>query len=284
MSGTAADAVLQTIRGISALPALPVVVQTLMRDIADPRSHMLHISHLLGHDQALAARILRVANSPFYATREPVRSLEQAVPLLGLRQVNAILLKATLFDSYASRSARGIWLHALGAACATRAVARIARLTPADEAFALGLLHDIGKLALQEAFPTEYRQVREIVAQEGGLIRQAEQRVFGCDHAEAGRCLIERWSLPVDFIEAVGCHHQLAAASPSCLPWAAACHLGDIVARAMLIGNGGDRSIPALDPVALQALRITGSSYRAIFTAAEEELARAAVFFNVLDS
>jgi putative nucleotidyltransferase with HDIG domain len=271
------------LRNLSSLPALPVVVRSLMRDIGNPHSHMQHICRTIGHDQALTARILRVANSPFYATREPVRSLEHAVPLLGLRTINAMLMKASLFENFHSKEGRGFWLHALGVACAARAIARVTGLGRLEQAFTLGLLHDIGKLALQEAFPEDYARARELVRSRGGLIRQAEEEVFACNHAEAGAQLARRWSLPVEFSEAIACHHQLSAAGNTGRLWAAVAHLADIIARAMLIGNGGDRTIPRLDPLALDTLGLDAGRYEDIFDATEEELGLAEVFFNVLD-
>lgn len=275
--------VLEAMSTVTTLPALPVVVQTVLRNIDADNSHLNQIARLIGHDQAITARILRLANSPFYATREPIRTISQAVPLLGLRTINAILFKTTLFDAFQRREARGFWLHALGVACATRAVARLARLGRSDETFAIGLLHDVGKLALEMAFPASYTAVRATVKARDCLIREAEAEIFGCDHAEAGQALTARWSLPTDYTDAIGCHHALDRASDEGRPWAACVHLADITARAMLIGNGGDKGMPVLDEQALNILRLTRRDFETLFATTEEELGLSEVFFNVLD-
>jgi HD-like signal output (HDOD) protein len=276
-------AVIAALGRVHSLPALPAVVRTVTRRIVSESAGPAEIARLLSHDQALTARVLRLANSAFYAPREPVRSVNQAVVLLGFGTVRAIVLKASIFSAFDLARARPFWLHALGTACAARAVARLANLGRGDDAFVMGLLHDIGKLALAEHLPEPYAEVRALVAREGGLIRDAEQRVLGCDHAAIGRFLCEHWSLPADCREAIAFHHHVSGASEANRPWAACVHVADIVARALLVGNGGDDAIPFLDPTALPMLGLGEDRYAALFAAAEQELARAEVFFTVLD-
>ena len=240
--------VLERMDRIHALPALPVVVNAVLRDIHNPHSHAGHIGRLLSHDQALTAKILRMANSAFYAPKDHVRSVEQAVVLLGLSTVNAILVKSAIFESYDAAKARPFWLHAIGCACAARAIARKSSIGREDEAFVMGLLHDIGKLALAREFPDDYAMVRNLVSHRGILVKDAEKEVFTCNHCLVGQHLCTRWSLPHDFIEAIAYHHQPRKASEIGRNWAACVHLADILARALMIGNGGDQGIPIIDP------------------------------------
>lgn len=276
--------ILDCLRGVTGLPTLPAVVGALGRRLGAVDASAAEIAHLLGHDQALTARVLRLANSAFYAPREPVRSPHQAVVLLGLSTVRAITLKASVFTAFPMAEARPFWLHALGVACAARGVARLAGLAPADDAFVMGLLHDIGKLALAEHLPEAYAQVRARVARDGGLIREAELRELSCDHAAVGAFLCAHWSLPEEFRVAIGGHHDLDRAAGPHQPWAACLHLADILARALLIGNGGDHAMPRLDPRALGILALGPDDLAACFSAAEAELAKAEVFFGMVHS
>lgn len=276
-----AQTVLQRMNRVHALPALPVVVNAVLRDINNPRSHAGHIGRLLAHDQALTARILRMANSAFYAPKDTVRNVEQAVVLLGLSTVNAILVKASIFDAIDAQKAKPFWLHALGAACCARAIARLARIGREDEAFVMGLLHDIGKLALESEFKDEYAMARNLVSHQGGLIRDAEENIFGCDHSMVGQHLCTRWSLPHDFIEAIGFHHCPDRASENGIRWASCVHLADICARALLIGNGGDNSIPIVNDTAMKTLGLRNQDFEKMFVLAEEELEKAEAYFNL---
>jgi len=275
--------VLSRLKLVRDLPALPTVVNSLTTRMSNPKASAGDVARLLVHDQALTARVLRLANSAFYSPKEPVRSPEHAVVLLGLGTVRAIVLKASIFSAYELSEAQPFWLHALGVACAARAIAKLAKLGRADEAFVMGLLHDIGKLALAEYLPKEYQQVRALVARDGGLIRSAEMSVLGCDHTVAGRFLAEHWSLPKDYRDAIAAHHDLAAATPEARPWAACIHLADIVARAMLVGNGGDNAMPVIERAALDTLKLDENRFAEIFRASEDELGRAEVFFTIIN-
>jgi HD-like signal output (HDOD) protein len=275
--------VIDRLRSVQALPALPSVVAAVSKRMASPRVNIAEIARLMAHDQGLTVRVLRLANSAFYATKEAVRTPEQAVVLLGLSTVRSLILKASIFDAFDVTRAKPFWLHALGTACAARAIAKISGLGRADDAFVMGLLHDLGKLALNEHLPKAYAQVKELVARDNILIRDAERMVLDCDHAAVGHFLGEHWSLPAEFTEAIAAHHDLSLASEAHRPWAACVHLADIIARAMLIGNGGDRGIPSIDPRALPLLRLSETDFSELFRAAENELGKAEVFFTIIE-
>jgi HD-like signal output (HDOD) protein len=107
--------------------------------------------------------------------------------------------------------------------------------------------------------------------------------VLGCDHATVGRFLCEHWSLPIDYRVAIAAHHDLDQADEAHRPWAALVHCADIMARALLIGSGGDHGIPILDKRALGLLGLDENRFDDLFAAAETELGRAEVFFTILN-
>ncbi len=276
-------AILAKLAEVQALPALPMVVNALSRRIGDVAVSAGEIGRLLSHDQALTARVLRLANSAFYSPREAIRTPDQAVVLLGFGTVRTIVLKASIFSAYDVERARPFWLHALGTACAARTVARISGIGNGDDAFVMGLLHDLGKLALDEFLPDLYRPVRAAVERDGGLVRDAEIRLLGCDHAVVGRFLCEHWSLPLAYRDAIAGHHDLSLSSDANRPYAACVQLADIIARALLIGSGGDNAMPVLDPQVMRLLNLRDDQFGDIFTATEDEIDRAEVFFTIIN-
>jgi len=267
---------------VQSLPALPTVVHAVTRRITNPRSSAAEVGRLLSHDQALTVRVLRLANSAFYAPREPEKNPEHTVVLMGLSTVRAIILKASLFSAFDMAQAKPFWLHALGAGCAASAISRLTGVGKPEDAFVVGLLHDLGKLALVKFMPDLHAQVRTAVERDGGLVRDAELRVLGCDHAAIGGFLCEHWSLPDDYRVGIAAHHDLDLAEEHRRPWAALVQLADVTARALMIGNGGDHSIPVLDPRTLGLLGLNDDRFDEVFTATEEELGRAEVFFTIL--
>lgn len=200
-----------------------------------------------------------------------MRSPEHKVVLLGLGTVRSIILKASILSAFDINRARPFWLHALGAACAARAVARISGLGRSDDALVMGLLHDLGKLAITEHLP-------DLAA----AVRDAEMAVLGCDHAAVGRFLCEHWSLPRDYRDAIAGHHDFSQACDENRPWAALVHLADIIARAMLSGNAGEFGMPILDTQALQLLKLRENQFSDLFRAAEDDLGKVEVFFTIL--
>lgn len=275
--------VLRLLSEAESLPALPTVVHAVTRRITNPRTSAAEVGRLLAHDQALTARVLRLANSAFYALREPVKNPEHAVVLMGFSTVRAIILKASIFSAFDLASAKPFWLHALGAACSASAIARVSGLGRPEDAFVMGLLHDLGKLALMRFLPEQHALIRAEVEREGGLVRDAERRVLGCDHAVVGRFLCEHWSLPADYRMAIAAHHDLDRSDDDHRPWAALVQLADVMARSLLIGNGGDHAVPVLDPRTLDLLHLNEDRFDDLFTAAEEEIGRAEVFFTILN-
>jgi HD-like signal output (HDOD) protein len=276
-------ALLARLGQVQSLPALPMVVNAVSRRIVNSSANAREIARLLAHDQALTARVLKLANSAFYAPKEPVRSPEQAVVMLGFGTVRGIVLKASIFSAYDVTRARSFWLHALGTACAARAVAQVSGVVNGEDAFIMGLLHDVGKLALDEFLPDLYAPVREAVAKEGGLIRAAEMRLLGCDHAAVGRFLCEHWSLPAMYRDAIAGHHDLSLVQDKHQPVAACVQLADIIARSLLIGSGGDHAMPVLDPQALKLLKLKIEDFDGLFRLTEAELGRAEVFFTIIN-
>jgi HD-like signal output (HDOD) protein len=276
-------ALLRRLEQVQSLPALPMVVNAVSRHMGQSRARGAEIARLLAHDQALTARILKLANSAFYAPKEAVRTPEQAVVMLGFATVRGIILKASIFTAFEVAEARAFWLHALGTACAARAIANASGIIPADDAFVMGLLHDVGKLALDKFVPDLYKPVRAYVAEHGGLLRDAEEKILGCDHAVVGRFLCQHWSLPAIYRDAIAGHHDLFRVAPQHHPAAALVQLADIMARALLIGNGGDNSMPILDHRSLGLLRIKHDDMADLFRACETELGRAEVFFTIIN-
>lgn len=243
------------------LPTLPIVIPRVFHLLEDDRSSAQDLAEVIGSDQALASRILRLANSAFYGFRREITSINQAVVLLGFDTVKSIVLAATVFDTLAHGDAvssfdrQQFWLHAVATAAGARLVARGLRLVDPEVAFVGGLLHDIGKVVLDRFFYRGYSQAVRLALDLPCPIREAEVAVFGVDHAEVGHWLAERWGLPSAIIAPVAFHHRPDAAAPGSWALSAIVHLADILARNAGIGSGGDGLIPLPDSQVLTRLR-----------------------------
>lgn len=168
-------------------------------------------------DNVLTAKLLRACNSPYFGLEEPVASVDQAVLMLGHQQILHIVLTLAFgsamvvpLPGYAVE-ANELWRHSLMTATAAEVLVTEGTEMNVDGpvAFTVGLLHDIGKLALSQAITAEtQQQIRDLVEQQGCARTEAEQRILGADHSEVGACLLKSWNLPDEIVESVANHHH----------------------------------------------------------------------------
>lgn len=189
------------------IPTQPATAELVLRLVADSSTTALQLARAVETDPALAARVIRLANSPYYGAPRRVSSAQHAIVLLGRDTVRGIAASAacSLLDTRVDMGPDGFWRHALASAAASSVVAMRVGLSPAD-AFSAGLLHDLGAILLHhrdaDAFAAAQRQptMSEIVA--------AELSAFGMTHAQAGAAALEAWGFPPAFVEAVALHQH----------------------------------------------------------------------------
>ena len=244
------------------LPTLPIVVPQVLRLVEDHRSSAGDLARVIGSDQSLTTRILRLANSAFYGFRREIVTINHAVVLLGFDTVKSIVLAATVLDTLRDNdsashfSREQFWLHVGGTAAAARHVAKSLRVTDAEAAFVGGLLHDVGKVVLDRFFHERYAEAARLAAETPCLIREAEAALFSVNHTEVGRWLAERWRFPAAIVEPIAFHHRPVAAGPDHRMLTAVVHVADILARNAGIGSGGDGLVPLPDAEALRRVKI----------------------------
>lgn len=247
------------------LPTLPIVVSQVLSLVEDRRASAGDLAKVIGSDQALASRVLRLANSAYYGFRREIVTISHAVVLLGFDTVKSIVLATSVFETLNGGAERSsfdqeqFWLHVGATALAARQVAKNLRLADPEAAFVGGLLHDIGKVVLDRFFHQRYAEAARRAVETPCLIREAEVSLFGVDHSEVGRWLADRWRFPVTIVEPVSFHHRPGEASADHRGLASVVHLADILTRNAQIGSGGDGLIPLPDAEVLHRLKIGAS-------------------------
>lgn len=250
------------------------------------------VTRIVALDPTIALRMLRAANSAYFALPEPVTDLSQAIQYIGLDVVREIVRQPSLLSLFTIRlpeqpelNARlgGLWQHAIATAAAARILAR--RQGSADLlAVAAGLLHDIGKTSLLLAQPDAYARALRMAAAERIPVVVAERRLLPCDHATLSRALCLAWNLPEEVALAVGRHHSVRAGArtEACSDLAAIVHVADILARALGAGWWGDAVMPRLDPAARSALNLESTDARTLLDALEADYPRAITTLGTL--
>lgn len=206
-------------QGLAEVPPLPHVVRELMRELSDPSSNARSVARIAASDPALAASLIRTVNSAALGVRRKVTSVAEAVSYLGYSLVRSLVVRMRLQQVMPTRpgqaayDAEDLWVHSLAVAYAAEALAD--RCPGVDKAFVctLGLLHDIGKLAINSYFPASAAEIRTTCPDHPGeSFLDRERRILGADHAEIGAMLATHWKLPADLVEAIRWHHSPADA------------------------------------------------------------------------
>lgn len=199
-------------RRLLELPPLPTALAEAMRVLSHDEMPAQACVRAIEREPALALRVLQLANSGFYAVPTRVVNLGDAVRLLGLRAVAAVV-SAVSIKQMMGRLPGGLlsqpqrWRHALAAGCAARELAALRGLD-ADEAFVAGLLHDVGGWLLAAFAPQEVARVRQLQLAEGLDLCSAELQVLGVTHEQLGELVARQWRFPREMTAAISHHHQ----------------------------------------------------------------------------
>ena len=205
------------------LPTIPAVLVPLLRYMEQPPETLdIHqVVKLISQDKSLAARCLQVANSSLFGPSHEVETIQSAVVALGLNRIQEIAISCSLLRLLPAGSfglnPSALWAHSLACAMVAREFAsRIGFADPA-KAYAAGLLHDMGLVALLWVSPHDFRRSYEYACSRRVPLHEAEQNNLGFTHCECGAIIARNWHLPPDLVESICCHHspKKAVANPA---------------------------------------------------------------------
>lgn len=273
---------------IQNLPTLPTVVTRILKLVKSPESCAQDVEEILSTDQSLTVKVMRLVNSSFYGYAGKITTLKQAVVILGFETIRSIALTATVFSAFPHRN-RSLfdrelfWRHSIATGVAARMLAQAARDPATEDVFLAGIVHDIGKVVLDEYAPVEFDQVLSVVEEKDCLIYEAEREVLGSSHAQIGRWLATKWGLPAELTDVIFYHHQPGNAQRA-PRWTAFVHVGDVLARTLKLGSGGDRKIPPLDPSGWALTGLDEATLKRVLTTLPSEFAKADLFVQMSKS
>lgn len=196
---------------VRTLPSLPTTVVSLGQAVADDRCSVDRILNILAKDPALSATMLRLANSVMYAGDQRVMDLRTAVMRLGFEALLNLGRTAAIIRSFRGSNHMDpfrLWQHSVAVGLVSKGICRLIKMNHMDEsAYLAGLLHDIGKIALDRCFTDEYGPVVQAI-ERGDACLDAEFGNLGITHAEVGAMVAEHWSFPAAMVTAIRDHHQ----------------------------------------------------------------------------
>lgn len=226
---------------LKTVPSLPAVYFAVTEALRSPETSLKQIGELIEKDMGMCAKVLQMVNSAFFGLSCHVSSPQQAIAMIGLDTLTALVLGVEVFSGFGGPGTQDVgyfWNHSMATASSAKAIAKLQLAAPGlvDDAFAAGLLHDVGRLVLASAFGQEYQHVLRRAAEPEALLAQCESEAFGCTHSAAGAYLLGLWGLTDPVVEAVAWHHQPSRAEPASFSPLIAVHAADCFANQILPG------------------------------------------------
>lgn len=200
-------------RGLRQIPPLPQGVLLVMREIDSENASAASVAQVVAREPVMAASVLRIANSAAMGLRREISNVSEAVAYLGFSTTKSLFLRLKM-DATIPRAKTGrgydpdkLWVHAMAVAQAAEEIARRAGGSDPQLALTAGLLHDIGKLAINSQHTDALGGLWPINADPNETIIDRERRLFGADHAFIGGALATEWKLPTQLTEIIRLHH-----------------------------------------------------------------------------
>lgn len=241
---------------VSSIQPLPDTALKLMNVMSDPRSTLDNIVDTIKYDQAVTGQVLKLCNSSFFGLSRKVTSLNDAMLCLGTVKVLQLVMSVHTNNMLSSEN-RGyglepgvLWKHSVAVALASSLFAQRIRLPDVSLVFTAGLLHDIGKVILNEYVAEEFAEIVRLVADDNLSFVEAEQKVLGFSHEEVGGLIAEKWKLPPAIVRCIRFHHVPSSLDP---PDALVdtVYLANCVCLMLGIGLGEDGLCYRADPAVL---------------------------------
>ena len=254
---------------IDELPTLPEIIEKLRAMHNSPDSSSAEIAKVIMFDPALSVTVLKIVNSAYFGCPRLISSISKAIVLIGFERVVNIALSSSVLDMKPGKNRIGgfdlsrFWQHSATTAIAAEVISQEIDAEIDEEVFIGGLLHDIGKIALAQYNVSRMSSIIALTQEKNLLFYEAENELQFINHAVIGSQLADKWDFPESLKSMILYHHK-PFTNPRHQKHILIVHLADILARSLLLGNGGDYSVPRLTSGVLIELDIQMSAIETI--------------------
>jgi len=209
------DSLKKFVSQLKSIPSLPLIYQEITAELRSVDPSASRVGAIIAKDIGMTAKILQMANSAVYGVRADSSEPRQAVLILGMETIQAMVLSLSIFSAFDSsgmsaQEAERLWEHSVATSRLSRCIAKAQGVSGhgLDPYQSAGLLHDVGKLVISSADTKAYRTITGAVAATGARPWLIENEILGCGHSEIGAYLLGIWGLPSLIVEAVAWHHH----------------------------------------------------------------------------
>lgn len=193
------------------LPTIPQVATRVIELLDRPGVELDEVADLILTDQVLAARVIKMVNSPLYKPANEIMSVKRALIYLGIHHIRELAFSCSFVDVFEGRDGiidmKSFWEHSFGVGMVSKIIAQQVRYPDTEKAYLVGIVHDIGEVFLSYYRQNEFRSLIESVQGHPFRLVEKEAEFLGTSHAEVGYCIARKWNFPADYCEVIGLHH-----------------------------------------------------------------------------
>ena len=272
------------------MPSLSTTVTKVLEVCKDPKASPNDLNRVISLDPVLTGRVLKIVNSAYFSPVRKISSLTRAIIMLGINTVKNLALSTSILssmvrkESFHALSMDDFWAHSLCVGVTAKSLAAIKNVPVSEweEYFVAGILHDLGKIPLNDLFQDEYSDVLELVKNEKSPLVLAEKTILEIDHAMIGGLIAERWQLGEVITDSLRHHHEVEKMSDESSQAVAMATLANEYANMVEIGSGGDifSGEPMLRDL-LDRVRIDRSALFSMNESVLEEIEKAKIFLQI---
>lgn len=175
--------------------------------MGNPRTSMKDLGNVIGSDQAITSKLLRMVNSAYYGFPRRISTISQALVVIGVEGLRSLIMGLSVQPLFKSPLGQKLWAHSVCTAASAKLITQKHASVHPEESFVVGLIHDIGRLIIYQHFPEEFEYFKLIEKDSLQTLRE-EREYFGMDHGEIGSKVGVNWNLPDKIVEAIKYHHK----------------------------------------------------------------------------
>lgn len=264
------------------LLSFPSVYTQILKELQSPACSARRMGEIVSRDPVLTAKILRLVNSPFYGFPSRIDTIERAITILGINELTTLALGISVIQTFSKipssvLNMRHFWEHSMSCGIFSRLIAGSKPGLSEERFFVAGLLHDIGMLLMLRVMPQAQCRVLLLSRERHIPIEEAEQEIFGFDHAEISGLLLSQWGIPDSLTHMIRHHHDPLASQP--LLDSAILYLADILALGLRNEDYGAFYAPRIPRQILDAAGIPPSALDPMFLQHQKQMGEMAHLF-----